>query len=326
MTEAEVRLQTLSQSLAQRQMSSPLETSRKGEIKGMTLTVPLLSGRDSYLVVRLPEQSVKDLVDYVRSLPEKDRAGFVRQWVLNNQQAILEHYVRNGRQEKRFNYEITPIKSFGYAVPNKTIAASKPAAKATTYNPPYVKVSPPATEEPKGRTIRVLPEQQSASFKPPAVTATQPPAVQKKAATPATTKTTDIPWMMNSEVGERPVAALARPESEAPVEAKKFPSVRIDLSERGKKTGKYTSDPGIPTAEGKPLKLSLTVIYSTNQVGPEGLTKDAGDKFNEGLRGAIKAEAQNQRLTVLRDVLDRVVTSTRTDLIREVQKAQKRQR
>ena len=41
MTEAEVRMQTLPQSLAQRQMALPVETSRKGEIKGMTLTVPL---------------------------------------------------------------------------------------------------------------------------------------------------------------------------------------------------------------------------------------------------------------------------------------------
>ncbi len=168
MTEAEVRMQTLPQSLAQRQMASPVETSRKGEIRGMTLTVPLLSGRDSYLVVRVPEQSVKDLAAYVLTLPEKDRSEYVRQWVLNNQQAVLEQYVRNGRQEKRFNYDVMPVKSSAGLLPRKNIPTPKPvspapayqppAAKPATYNPPDVTVAPLAPVEERTISIRERPK------------------------------------------------------------------------------------------------------------------------------------------------------------------------
>jgi hypothetical protein len=89
-------------------MASPVET-RRGELRSVTLTIPLLSERNTYLVVRLPNEAVQEAVRQARELPEAERPAFLREWVMRNQQAVIEQYVRSGRSERRFRYDVVPV-------------------------------------------------------------------------------------------------------------------------------------------------------------------------------------------------------------------------
>jgi hypothetical protein len=82
---------------------------RRGQLRSVTLTIPLLSERNTYLVVRLPNEIVQDAVRQARELPEAERPAFLRDWVMRNQQAVLEQYVRTGRSERRFRYDVVPV-------------------------------------------------------------------------------------------------------------------------------------------------------------------------------------------------------------------------
>ena len=106
--QAEVQRQTLSAADARRALENPVAI-RRGAVQSVTLTIPLLSERNSYLVVRLPDAVVQDLMRQAREVPDAERPAFVRDWVMRNQQAVLEQFVRAGRTERRFRYDVIPV-------------------------------------------------------------------------------------------------------------------------------------------------------------------------------------------------------------------------
>lgn len=106
--QADVQRTTLSASDARRQLENPVVV-RRGQVQSVTLTIPLLSERNAYLVVRLPDTVVQDLMRQAREVPEADRPAFVRDWIMRNQQAVLEQFVRANRSERRFRYDVVPV-------------------------------------------------------------------------------------------------------------------------------------------------------------------------------------------------------------------------
>ncbi|MCI0504290.1 hypothetical protein L0Y65_06305 [Candidatus Micrarchaeota archaeon] len=108
--QADVNVRTLRAPQARDAMEHPVEL-RRGEVRGITLTIPLLTDRTSYLVVRLPDEVVRGLLEHVRTLPPPERADFIRQWVMRNQQAVIEQHVRSGGRERRFRYDIVPVQA-----------------------------------------------------------------------------------------------------------------------------------------------------------------------------------------------------------------------
>jgi hypothetical protein len=125
MTQAEVTLQVLSPKNAQNQMSSPAKRTAAGEPKSTTLTFPLLLP-NQYLVVKLPDATAKELVDYVRMLPKDRQRDFVFRWVESNRKAVIEQYIRGGK-EKLFTFEIVPMRS----IPLGTVPSRTPAPPRT---------------------------------------------------------------------------------------------------------------------------------------------------------------------------------------------------
>jgi len=103
--QADVSVRTLQAGPARTAMASPVQM-RRGEVQSITLTIPLLSDRNSYLVVRLPDQAVRDLMAQARALPQEQRAGFIRDWVMRNQQAVLEQHIRSGGRSRQFRYDV----------------------------------------------------------------------------------------------------------------------------------------------------------------------------------------------------------------------------
>lgn len=93
---------------ARQQMASPVEFNRRHELRSVTLTIPLLGERNSYLVVRIPNEMAQEAVRLAREQPEAERPAFLREWLMRNQQVVLETYVRGGRSARRFNYEVVP--------------------------------------------------------------------------------------------------------------------------------------------------------------------------------------------------------------------------
>ncbi|MEW6722463.1 MAG: hypothetical protein AB1324_04325 [Candidatus Micrarchaeota archaeon] len=108
--QAPVERQTLTSAQAQRALSNPV-TLRRGEVQSITLTIPLLSDRNSYLVVRLPDESVRALMSHLGTLPQDQRREFTVEWIMRNQQAVLDQYVRSGGSERRFRYDVVPIQA-----------------------------------------------------------------------------------------------------------------------------------------------------------------------------------------------------------------------
>ena len=108
--QADVQLRTILAADARRALSNPVEL-RRGEVRSITLTIPLLTDRNSYLVVRLPDQAVQDLLSHVRTLPTNERNTFIRDWVMRNQQVIIEQHIRVGGRQRRFRYDVVPVQA-----------------------------------------------------------------------------------------------------------------------------------------------------------------------------------------------------------------------
>src|SRR5512143_3049153 len=131
--QAEVHRTTLTAAAAREQLTHPLETTRRGEIRSLAITVPLLSERNSYLVVRLPEQMVRDVLSYVGTLPEEQRRDYLAEWIIRNQQAVLSQYVQTGRTQRAFRYNVVPARiepSVTEAVPRRVEPQPPPVANA----------------------------------------------------------------------------------------------------------------------------------------------------------------------------------------------------
>jgi hypothetical protein len=106
--QADVNLRTLRAAEARQALGRSVEV-RRGEVHSITLTIPLLTDRNSYLVVRLPDAAVQEMLGHVRTLPEGQRRAFVTNWVMRNQQAVLEQFVSSGGHERHFRYNVVPV-------------------------------------------------------------------------------------------------------------------------------------------------------------------------------------------------------------------------
>lgn len=110
-------------------MAHPVET-RRGAVQSITLTVPLLSS-NSYLVVRLPQQAVRDMLEHVRTLPPDQRPGFVREWIMRNQQAVIEQHIRSGGRQRRFRYDVVPVAAVRLSSTPRRVEGERPPAGGT---------------------------------------------------------------------------------------------------------------------------------------------------------------------------------------------------
>jgi hypothetical protein len=129
--QAEAHRATLTAAAARDHMSHPLETTRSGEVRALTITVPLLSERNSYLVVRLPENLVRDVLSYAGTLPEDQRRDYLSEWIIRNQQAVLSQYIQSGRTSRAFRYDVVPARiQVTGAVPRRVEPQQPPVANA----------------------------------------------------------------------------------------------------------------------------------------------------------------------------------------------------
>ncbi|MEW6035836.1 MAG: hypothetical protein AB1529_04445, partial [Candidatus Micrarchaeota archaeon] len=108
--QADVNVRSMRAAEARQAISNPVDV-RRGQVRSITLTIPLLTDRGSYLVVRLPDTVVQELLTQARTLPEAERPGFVRDWVMRNQQAVLEQYILSSRGQRRFRYNVVPVQA-----------------------------------------------------------------------------------------------------------------------------------------------------------------------------------------------------------------------
>ncbi len=185
--QADVNLRTL----RTRDVSQPVEM-RGGQVRSITLNIPLLTAPNAYLVVRLPDSVVSGLLTHVRTLPEQQRADFLREWVMRNQEAVLDQYVRSGASSRRFRYNVVPVQSITLAdiTPRRVEPPAQPAPRPVAPNP---LASAPPGQRP-GRVI------QPGGQPPPAT------ARREETRQPARPPVPPAP-----EVRERPVAAPPTP-------------------------------------------------------------------------------------------------------------------
>ncbi|MFH0885024.1 MAG: hypothetical protein V1861_04900 [Candidatus Micrarchaeota archaeon] len=138
MVQAEVSIRNMNQSEAREAMANQVEI-RRGEVRSITLTIPLLSDQNSYLVVRLPEESVRSLMDHVATLPEGERNAFIKEWVMRNQAAVLEQYINSGQSSRHFRYDVVPV---------RVEQAQEPASREAQPASPVASAVPSRREQP----------------------------------------------------------------------------------------------------------------------------------------------------------------------------------
>jgi hypothetical protein len=114
----------MTQAAARQLMENPVQVTR-GQITRITLIVPAFEepnrqGRYAYLVAQIPQAKVQELLRHVGTLPETQRAGFVRDYLRANQQAMITNYIGNRRARFRFD-----------GVEPQAVAAPQPAAVPT---------------------------------------------------------------------------------------------------------------------------------------------------------------------------------------------------
>lgn len=169
--QADVNVRTLRAAAAHEALQHPVEL-RRGEVRSITLTIPLLNDNTSYLVVRLPDNVVQALLTHVRTLPQSERQEFIYNWVMRNQQAVIEQHIRSGGRDRRFRYDVVPIQ----ALPRVT--ESTPRRVEPPPQPPVSATVPrrePAAPQPAQPARRVIQPGQPAQAPQSSVTVVAPP-------------------------------------------------------------------------------------------------------------------------------------------------------
>jgi hypothetical protein len=163
--QAEVQRNILSTGAARHQISHPVEM-RRGDLRSVTLTIPLLE-KGAFLVVKLPIPIVQEVVRQSRELPESERSQFVREWIMRNQQAVLEQYVQSGRGQKRFRYDVIP-----------SLAPSVTESTPKRVREPYPPKTAPRVIQPEEKPEQKKPEE--APKAPPRVIQPEIPAPKQE--------------------------------------------------------------------------------------------------------------------------------------------------
>ncbi len=156
--QADVQVRTIQPPQARAAMQSPVQM-RRGDVQSVTLTIPLLSDRNSYLVVRLPEGAVREMMGQARTLPPEQRAGYIRDWVMRNQQAVLEQHIRTGGgRSRQFRYNVVPVQAaaprVGEATPRRVEQPQPPVAAAVPRREEQPAAPRPAQPQPAAPAAR----------------------------------------------------------------------------------------------------------------------------------------------------------------------------
>jgi len=89
----------------------PVDIGKDKKIKGMRITVPLPGGgRDTYLVLEVPRATLKQLMERARS------AGDIRNWIMSNQNGMVEQYLGFKKRPKSFVFTLSPVPAAGKGV------------------------------------------------------------------------------------------------------------------------------------------------------------------------------------------------------------------
>lgn len=141
---ATVEINKLNDRAAKQHLEAPVVV-RGNRIRSVTLTIPLLEtdrqGRGTYLIVKLPTDTVDELMDRVVALPEEKRSDFLRSWIRENQEAVLSRYFEirdKGKKTRKFRYDVVPVPA-GAPLAEKRKAVPRKAGKA--------RPQPPATKK-----------------------------------------------------------------------------------------------------------------------------------------------------------------------------------
>ncbi|MFH1785774.1 MAG: hypothetical protein ABH842_05080 [Candidatus Micrarchaeota archaeon] len=79
-----------------------------GKVKSITLVLPLLNEKNAYLVIKLPESVLKDVLEHAAKLPEAQRTQFVQDWLMKNQDVALQQYIKS--KAKVFTLDVVPVR------------------------------------------------------------------------------------------------------------------------------------------------------------------------------------------------------------------------
>lgn len=167
-----------------RQRPDSLVDVRGGEVRGITIAVPLTEER-KWLVARMPESAVQALLAQATALPESQRSSFINDWIRRNQEAVYDAYLQfteSGGSGRRFTYAVVLPES-----PSAQAAAGPLAAIPRTVQVP--ETIPARTETPAPATP---PVQRPAETPAPATVAVVAPPVTP-AVVPPTTRTAPAP-------------------------------------------------------------------------------------------------------------------------------------
>ncbi|MBD3210794.1 hypothetical protein GF318_05415 [Candidatus Micrarchaeota archaeon] len=146
-----VQVQGFNDTAARQQMRAPVVPTRSREdVRSVTLTVPLAEnrrGRGVYLVMQLPREEVRRLMERARSLPEAERQGFIRNWLQRNQEAAVSRYLEargGGRPPRQFRVDTVPVPaaepSAREAVPRRAEGPARPRVRERAPEPEPVEL------------------------------------------------------------------------------------------------------------------------------------------------------------------------------------------
>lgn len=152
----------LTQAAARQLMENPVQVSR-GRVTRITLVVPTFESqnqqrRHAYLVAHIPQARVNELVQHLGTLPEAQRAGFVRSYIQANQQAMISSYLGNRRA--RFRFEAIAPGSVTSTVaaqpahsPTPRRTTSPPVEQPRARSPTPRRSTPQPVEQPRERAV-----------------------------------------------------------------------------------------------------------------------------------------------------------------------------
>ncbi len=130
MAQIKAEVQKMNAKIASKKIKS---FTKQKEVRDIVIPVPLLE-KGKYLVVTIPAEAVRDILDKASGLPPKERVDFINGWIKDNIHMAIDEYVENGK--KKFTVgttapkiKATPTKVFKPIPTSKTAAKVAKAAK-----------------------------------------------------------------------------------------------------------------------------------------------------------------------------------------------------
>ncbi len=148
----------MTQAAARALMQNPVQVTR-GQITRISLIVPAFESpnrqrRHAYLVAHIPQARVRELLTHLGTLPEAQRAGFVRSYIIANQQAMISTYLGNRRARFRFNAVASSAVTSAPARTTTPRRTARPTPRRTASPTPRRATPPSVTATPRERPVR----------------------------------------------------------------------------------------------------------------------------------------------------------------------------